>query len=130
MPIVQEETTFAARLAQFRGARGLSQKQLAARVGCSPALISKYENGRQLPRTFESYARLSEALTVSPRDLVGASPEAGSPESEELTAWVCERALRLGPAQVRALLVFFCAAFARLEGEPPAPRASRPEKAS
>ena len=120
MPIAQEETTFATRLAQFREARGLSQKQLAARVGCSPGLISKYESGLQLPRTLERYAQLSEALTVAPADLVGATL-GGAAEGEELAAWVRERALRLGPAQVRALLVFFCAALSRLEGEPPAP---------
>jgi transcriptional regulator with XRE-family HTH domain len=130
MSMPERETKFATRLAQYREARGLSQKQLAARVGCSPALISKYEQGRQLPRTLERYAQLSAALTVNPADLVGAASEGGSPESAELLEWVRERTLLLGPAQVRALLVFFCAALARLEGEPPAPSAPKPEGAA
>jgi transcriptional regulator with XRE-family HTH domain len=120
MPSAQEERTFATRLAQFREARGLSQKQLAARVGCPPDMISKYEGGQRVPRSPERYFELSAALAVSPVELLGVPPESGSRESAELAAWVYERTLRLNSAQVRALLVFFCAALARSEGEPPA----------
>jgi transcriptional regulator with XRE-family HTH domain len=126
MSMPEGETKFATRLAQYREARGLSQKQLAARVGCAPDLISKYEAGQRLPRTPERYARLSAALAVSPAELLGIPPENESQEGAELAAWVYERTLQLGPAQVRALLAFLCAALARAEWELPAEAAAPP----
>jgi len=65
------KTEFALRLSRFREARQLSQKQLAARIGCQPNLISKYESGQRMPRTPEMWIRLSAALTVSPAELLG-----------------------------------------------------------
>jgi transcriptional regulator with XRE-family HTH domain len=71
----QEKSSFAARLTRLREARNLSQKELAARLGCVPSLISKYETGRQVPRAPEIYLKLCAILAVSPGELLGAPPD-------------------------------------------------------
>ena len=43
------EMTFASRLAALRRARGLSQRQTAAELGVSQALLSHYETGAREP---------------------------------------------------------------------------------
>jgi transcriptional regulator with XRE-family HTH domain len=113
-----ESTSFATRLARFREARRLSQKQLAARIGCEPILISRYESGRQVPRTPEMYLQLSAALTVSPVELLGALPGNGAFEDPRLVVRVRELSGRLAPDQVPALLALLDAALALAEGEP------------
>ena len=56
-------------IAEARLRRGLSQKQLAARLGCSEAYILDMEHGRSFPR-FRAVAALSRELGVPLRDLV------------------------------------------------------------
>jgi transcriptional regulator with XRE-family HTH domain len=118
-------TSFATRLSRFREACRLSQKQLAARIGCPPSLISKYERGRQMPRTPEMYVHLSAALAVSPAALLGVPPGPGSIEDPGLALRVRELSLRLAPDQVSALLVLLDAALALADGTPEG--ASAPE---
>jgi transcriptional regulator with XRE-family HTH domain len=52
------------RLKQLRQERGLSQADLAAKVGTDPGQISRYENGRMAPSA-EAVARLADVLDVS-----------------------------------------------------------------
>lgn len=56
--------TFPSRLRSTREARGLSQLELAIRIGADPIIISRYERGKVRPR-LDRAERLSEALSVS-----------------------------------------------------------------
>jgi transcriptional regulator with XRE-family HTH domain len=116
----QDKTSFAARLVRLREARQLSQKQLAARLGCPPSMISKYERGRQVPRTPEIYLQLCAALAVSPAELLGAPPAPGAPADPRLAVRVSALGERLAPEQISVLLAFLDTAFALADGERPA----------
>ena len=54
------------RIVHVRGLLGLSQAELAARVGIAATQLSRYESGKNLPRTTTLF-RIAEALNVSPR---------------------------------------------------------------
>lgn len=69
-------TTFARELRSARRARGLTQAELAERVGVAVEVCGRLERGRALPRA-ETLARLSAALGVSADVLLGLAP-AGS----------------------------------------------------
>jgi transcriptional regulator with XRE-family HTH domain len=55
-------------LREWRAARLLSTKTLAAASGVSNKTIVQIENGRQLP-TFRTMQRLSTALDVAPEEI-------------------------------------------------------------
>jgi peptide deformylase len=59
-PIERAAETFAAALAQWRVERGLSKKQLAARMGFDPSYVSHVEGRRHRPT--EDFARRAEAV--------------------------------------------------------------------
>jgi transcriptional regulator with XRE-family HTH domain len=50
--------------------RGMSQTELARRVGVSQVLISQIERGDQQSINLELLGKLAKALGVEPRDLV------------------------------------------------------------
>ena len=56
-------------LAQLRSERGMTQRELAARVGCYPKDISRWETGTVLPGT-ASLIKLAAALDCSYEDLL------------------------------------------------------------
>ncbi|MFY7700674.1 MAG: helix-turn-helix domain-containing protein [Burkholderiaceae bacterium] len=61
---------FGARLAKLRKAAGLSQAELAERLGVTQPLISRYEKGER--RMFEDLLALTAtALGVTPNELFG-----------------------------------------------------------
>jgi transcriptional regulator with XRE-family HTH domain len=109
----QEENSFSSRLTQFREARGLSQKQLAARVGCPANLISKLECGRQVPRGPDLYVKLCVALAVPAADLLGGPNQIAEPR---LAARVRQISEQLAPEQVPVLLDLLEEAVARVNG--------------
>ena len=111
----QGYSSFATRLTGMREARNLSQKELAARLGCDPSLISKYETGRQVPRTPEIYLQLSATLAVSPGELLGAPP-ALEPADPRLAVRVRALVEGLAPEQLAAVLDFLDAALAMGNG--------------
>ena len=57
------------RIKLARKAAGLTQKQLADRLGISPVNISQLENNARAPK-FETLKRIAEALGTTPRDMV------------------------------------------------------------
>ncbi len=77
----------------IRHARGLSQRQLAARMEVPRTYISKIENGKAMP-TLSSLARLAAALEASVADLLQGGPS----RRDEATATV------LGDPFLRELL--------------------------
>jgi transcriptional regulator with XRE-family HTH domain len=58
------------RLAKFRRAAGLSQHQLAAKVGVAQPVISRYEKG-QRKLYDDMLGDLARALGVTPNDILG-----------------------------------------------------------
>jgi len=66
--------SFASRLKASRIHCGLSQADLAARVGLAQSAISQFEAGRSTPR-LETLAKLASALGVSTSVLVPQSKE-------------------------------------------------------
>lgn len=55
------------RIREFRKAKGLTQEQLAERVGVEPRHISRIEGGYNSP-SIERLAKISEALNVPIKD--------------------------------------------------------------
>ena len=66
------------RLRQVREQRGLSARELARRIQCSPSLISQIERGLSAPSVGMLYALATE-LRTSLDFLFGASPPGGGP---------------------------------------------------
>lgn len=57
------ESTFAERLTYFRERAGLSQRELAARIGVEPSAVSAWVNDTYSP-TFENLNKLVGALGI------------------------------------------------------------------
>jgi transcriptional regulator with XRE-family HTH domain len=64
-----EGALFGARLRELRTARGLTQPDIAARVGTSASNISDLERGIKVP-TLTTVARLADALECTVSELV------------------------------------------------------------
>ena len=53
---------------RFREVLGLSQMELAEKIGCSPTLIGKIETMKRFPSA-DNLNRIAEALKIAPADL-------------------------------------------------------------
>ena len=53
---------------RFREILGISQMNLAEKIGCSPTLIGKIETMKRFPSA-DSLNRITEALKITPADL-------------------------------------------------------------
>jgi transcriptional regulator with XRE-family HTH domain len=80
------------RLREERDRVGISQRELARRVGLSPSMISQIESGQSKPSVSTLYGIVSE-LGVSLDDLFGANGSAAPPD-QDATA---EGTTHLGP---------------------------------
>ena len=58
----------AANMKRFREILGISQMELAEKVGCSPTLIGKIETMKRFPSA-DSLNRIAQALKIAPADL-------------------------------------------------------------
>lgn len=56
-------------LAQLRSERGMTQRELADRIGCYPKDVSRWETGTTLPGT-ASLLKLAAALDCSCEDIL------------------------------------------------------------
>ena len=61
------------RLAKFRKTAGLSQQELADKIGVAQPVISRYEKG-QRKLYDDMLAELAKALKVTPNDILGIAP--------------------------------------------------------
>lgn len=61
------------KLRMVRELRGLSQENIAARLGIAQNTYSKYENN-QIKISAEMLEKLAEVLEVSPMDIMGQTP--------------------------------------------------------
>lgn len=89
-----------ARIALLRRQRGMSQKELAARLGVSPSAVGMYEQGRREPDC-AGLLRLAEIFGVSVDLLLGG---AAAPEDARAVRplWDAARALLDGTLVLRA----------------------------
>jgi transcriptional regulator with XRE-family HTH domain len=89
MPVMEpvstsrSEVQVATAIRNLRLQHGLSQRQLALRMGVPRTYVSKIENEKATP-TLSSLSRLAEALTVSVPDLLNACTPARQCEIDEL----------------------------------------------
>ena len=67
------EETFGQKLRALRRATGVTQRELAKRVGVDFSYISKLENDRVPPPAADTVVRTCEALGVAPDELLAAS---------------------------------------------------------
>jgi len=76
------EQTFGEKLKQIRRLNGISQRELAAKVGVDFSYISKVENDRLPPPSSETIERICGALGVPVEDLLvlARKPPAGMTE--------------------------------------------------
>lgn len=68
--------TFGQRLARFRKERGLTQVELASKVGIIQVLVADYERNK-LRLNAEMICRFSKILGVSSDELLGLKPSSG-----------------------------------------------------
>lgn len=89
MPVVEtpassrSEVQVAQAIRTLRQRSGLSQRQLALRMGVPRTYVSKIENEKATP-TLSSLSRLADALTVSVPDLLNACTPSREDEINEL----------------------------------------------
>ena len=65
------------RVGHLRRERGLTQTELAARVGVTPSLITRLENGRSARCPISVVLDIADELGVGPDALVGAGQQVG-----------------------------------------------------
>lgn len=73
MPVSQAMITFAINVKLLLKAQGLTQRELAGRIGWSEQQLSDLLN-RQTNTTIETVAMIAEALLVSPGSLLDRKP--------------------------------------------------------
>ena len=79
---VQAASAFGERLAELRAEQGLTQIQLAERIGSSQRAISAYETVAEYPPT-AVVVQLARALKVSADELLGLAPPKKSRTAQE-----------------------------------------------
>ena len=72
---------------QCRAALGLTQAQLAERLGMETETLSRFERGKHLP-TLKNLLRMAEVLRTSVADLLGEEVQTSSEEATMVTAWL------------------------------------------
>jgi transcriptional regulator with XRE-family HTH domain len=104
-PLKHVKGSLGTRIAHIRKERGLSQTELAARIGIIQTLISDYERDRRRLHA-EMVIRLAQALHVSTDELLGVKPV--KTNGVERLSLKLTRRLKgienLPPAQQRVLL--------------------------
>ena len=90
------------RLAKFRKSAGLSQQELANRIGVAQPVISRYEKG-QRKLYDDMLADLAKALSVTPNDILGiAPPKCVSSEASSLSKRMITRLKKIETLPRRA----------------------------
>ena len=79
-----EGNTFGQSLRELRRSKGVSQRELAGRVGVDFSYISKVENDRLPPPAADTIVKICEALGVAPEELLASTGKMPSPLREML----------------------------------------------
>jgi len=109
-----EETTFGERLREIRKRRGMTQSELAAKLGLQQSMIAQYERSYIRLNAARLIVRLATALDTTPNELLGT-------ESLQTESIIRNRALlrrlrhvdRLPQADQKALVRFLDALLTR-----------------
>ena len=96
---MMHETPFAACLRAALDEAGLTQGELAERVGIAPASVSRYATGKRLPR-IETVRRIADALGISVEALCRND---AADELTEAALFVCGHIADLTPALRKSL---------------------------
>ena len=79
------DTTFGQLLREMRRAKGVSQRDLASRVGVDFSYISKLENDRLSPPAADTVVKICEVLATEPNNLLAVSGKVPSDVTEMLS---------------------------------------------
>lgn len=82
-PFVEKVLTLGDRIKRFRKANGLTQQQLAERVGVTQSAIAAWESGKREVPKGDNLLRLSEVLGFEADKLIGAAGDAPKTPMEE-----------------------------------------------
>ena len=85
------DTNIAARIRDLRDRLGITQPELARRVGCDASLVSKWESGKQAPNA-RRMARLADLAGATISDFMGMAPACRDDEGEGVWLHVPGRA--------------------------------------
>lgn len=85
--------TLGNRIKQFRTAHGLTQQQLADKVGVTQTAVAAWECGKRGVPKGNNLLKLAQALSLDANELLGASIDAPIPPSEEFQLLVAFRTL-------------------------------------
>lgn len=77
--------TFGQTLKELRRAKGISQRELAQKVGVDFSYISKIENDRLPPPAADTIVKICEALMIAPDDLLATTGKMPTPVKEMLS---------------------------------------------
>lgn len=100
------EETLGSRIARFRKARGLTQTELARRLGKIQAVVSDYESDRRRIHA-EMIVRIAEVLSVSTDELLGTRAQKGAANAGEISLRFARRINKLSelpPARQKLVL--------------------------
>jgi PAS domain S-box-containing protein len=122
--------TFGQRLRELRKAKGLTQRDLADRVGLSFTYLSKIENGAMQPPRGKTITDLANALDADPDELFGLAKKVPSQFLEHINPEVIKliRALRDGEEQPVSALMRLYQRVAELEVDLKHARSEQREK--
>ena len=98
------------RLSRFRRERGISQSELAGRVGVTQRVMSYYESGRtRIPA--EMLLRIADALKISVYEILGRAASNRSPKNKKL--WKVLEKLEAMPPHDQKVVIRYIDAVAR-----------------
>lgn len=92
-PFIEKVLTLGDRVKRFRKANGLTQQQLAERVGVTQSAIAAWESGKREVPTGNNLLRLSEVLGFEADKLIGAAGDSPMAPLEEAQLLAAFRAL-------------------------------------
>jgi transcriptional regulator with XRE-family HTH domain len=100
---VPDDKAFGERLQQLRKKRGLSQVELASKLGIHQSLISQYERG-YLRLHGALLVRLAQALGTTPDAILGTGPQKEEPSLDRRFVRRLQKIERLSAHQKKILL--------------------------
>lgn len=98
-----EDESLGQRIARLRKERGITQQELAERIGSIQVLVSDYERDR-IRVTAEMVVRIAEALEISADELLGMKKARLGPRASRRVLRRVERVEELPPQQQATLL--------------------------
>ena len=104
MAIEKTSETFAYRLSELLKKRGMSQKELAERVGITEASMSRYMNTDRIPKS-EILANIATALQTTSDYLLGVE-EKGDIDSDypKIVRLIARNSAAMTPEQKKAII--------------------------